>query len=188
MVTVAESGESRVGYLLNQSSDEPSLTTKGGEALLRRQLRFLVASFWRLASQVGGLVSKLPSLSINNRPEWWGRQLALQWKGGNRPFTAAPIELPFAQDDHERRQRIAQYRRTKRTNPRVLIGTIEERKRMVAPFAQGTSLENNVGDRVRTFRWLRPCCVGSSIFRYGDRSIQRSISFYRQIDLLRNGY
>lgn len=61
MVTVAESGESRVGYLLNQSSDEPSLTTKGGEALLRRQLRFLVASFWRLASQVGGLVRKLPS-------------------------------------------------------------------------------------------------------------------------------
>jgi hypothetical protein len=33
----------------------------------------------------------------------------------------------------------------------VLIGTIEERKKMVAPFAQGTSSENNVGDRVRTF-------------------------------------
>jgi hypothetical protein len=64
-----------VGYLLNQSSEKPSTT---GEALLRRQLRFLVASFWRLASQVGGLVSnKLPSasvksLSINNRPEWGG--------------------------------------------------------------------------------------------------------------------
>ncbi|KAD0319326.1 hypothetical protein E3N88_44461 [Mikania micrantha] len=38
-------------------------------------------------------------------------------------------------------------RRTKRTNPLVLIGTIEERKRMVSPFAQGTSSENNVGDR-----------------------------------------
>lgn len=51
-----------VGYLLNQSSDEPSTTTTGGEAKLRRQLRFLVAFFWRLASQVGGLVSKLPSV------------------------------------------------------------------------------------------------------------------------------
>jgi len=34
-----------VGYLLNQSSDKPSITTTGGEAKLRRQLRFLVASF-----------------------------------------------------------------------------------------------------------------------------------------------
>ena len=62
-----------------ESKYKPSTTTTGGGgALLRRQLRFLVASFWRLASQVGGLVSKLPSasvksLSINNRPEWWGR-------------------------------------------------------------------------------------------------------------------
>ncbi|KAL3520251.1 hypothetical protein ACH5RR_018400 [Cinchona calisaya] len=55
-----------VGYLLNQSSDEPSITTTGGEAKLRRQLRFLVASFWRLASQVGGLVSKLPSASVKS--------------------------------------------------------------------------------------------------------------------------
>jgi hypothetical protein len=103
-----------VGYLLNQSSDKPSTTTTGGEAKLRRQLRFLVASFWRLASQVGGLVSnKLPSasvksLSINNRPEWWGRRPSLlQWKGGNRRFTAVPLQLPFAQHDHKRRQRIA---------------------------------------------------------------------------------
>ncbi|KAL0903069.1 hypothetical protein M5K25_028226 [Dendrobium thyrsiflorum] len=29
------------------------------------------------------------------------------------------------------------------------IGTIEERKRMVAPFAQRTSSENNIGDRLR---------------------------------------
>ncbi|KAJ6814439.1 NADH dehydrogenase subunit 5 [Iris pallida] len=29
-----------------------------------------------------------------------------------------------------------------------MIGTIEERKRMVAPFAQGTSSENNIGDRL----------------------------------------
>lgn len=28
-----------IGYLLNQSSDEPSITTTGGEAKLRRQLR-----------------------------------------------------------------------------------------------------------------------------------------------------
>lgn len=47
-----------VGYLLNQSSDEG--------AKLRRQLRFLVASFWRLASPVGGLVSKLPSASVKS--------------------------------------------------------------------------------------------------------------------------
>lgn len=65
MVTVAETGESRVGYLLNQSSDEPSTTATGG-AKLRRQLRFLVASFWRLASQVGGLVSELPSASVKS--------------------------------------------------------------------------------------------------------------------------
>ena len=55
-----------VGYLLNQSSDEPSTTTTGGGAKLLRQLRFLVASFWRLASQVGGLVSKLPSASVKS--------------------------------------------------------------------------------------------------------------------------
>ena len=55
-----------VGYLLNQSSDEPSIMTTGGEAKLRRQFRFLVASFWRLASQVGGLVSKLPSASVKS--------------------------------------------------------------------------------------------------------------------------
>ena len=55
-----------VGYLLNQSSDEPSTTTTGGEAKLRRQLRFLVASFWRLASPVGGLVNKLPSASVKS--------------------------------------------------------------------------------------------------------------------------
>lgn len=66
MVTVAETGESREPSVLNQSSDEPSTTTTGGEAKLRRQLRFLVASFWRLASQAGGLVSKLPSASVKS--------------------------------------------------------------------------------------------------------------------------
>lgn len=60
MITVAETGESRVGYLLNPSSDEPSTSTTGGggEAKLRRQLRVLVASFWRLASQVSGWLGK----------------------------------------------------------------------------------------------------------------------------------
>ena len=38
-----------VGYLLNQSTSRV-LRLQGGGALLRRQLRFLVASFWRLAS------------------------------------------------------------------------------------------------------------------------------------------
>ncbi|TYK21840.1 putative uncharacterized protein [Cucumis melo var. makuwa] len=52
MVTVAETGVRIVGYLLNQSSEKPSTT---GEAKLRRQQSFFVASFWRLASQVGGL-------------------------------------------------------------------------------------------------------------------------------------
>ncbi|KAF3670888.1 NADH dehydrogenase subunit 9 [Capsicum annuum] len=33
------------GYLLNQSSDKPSITTTGGEAKLCRQLCFLLASF-----------------------------------------------------------------------------------------------------------------------------------------------
>lgn len=97
-----------VGYLLNQSSDEPSITTTGGEAKLRRQLRFLVvlafSSGW-LGKQATFSIGKIP---INNRPEWWGRRPSLlQWKGGNRRFTAAPLQLPFAQDDHERRQRIA---------------------------------------------------------------------------------
>lgn len=102
-----------IGYLLNQSSDEPSITTTGGEAKLRRQLRFLVASFQRPASQVGGLVSKLPSasvksLSIIGRNGGEGSPSLLKWKGGKSPFTAAPLQLPFAQHDHERRQRIAQ--------------------------------------------------------------------------------
>ena len=85
-----------VGYLLNQSSDKPSITTTGGEAKLRRQLRFLLASFLatsfssgRLGKQAIFSIGKIP---INNRPEWWGRRPSLlQWKGGNRRFTAAPL-------------------------------------------------------------------------------------------------
>lgn len=86
-----------VGYLLNQSSDEPSTTTTGGEAKLRRQLRFFLAtsfsSGW-LGKQATFSIGQIP---INNRPEWWGRRPSLlQWKGGNRRFTAAPLQLPFA--------------------------------------------------------------------------------------------
>lgn len=66
MVTVAETGESRepsVTFWIKVATSRV-LRLQGGEAKLRRQLRFLVASFWRLASQVGGLVSKLPSASV----------------------------------------------------------------------------------------------------------------------------
>lgn len=145
-----------IGYFLNQSSDEPSTPTTGGgsKAKLRRQLRFLVASFWRLASQVGGLVSKLPSASVKSLSI-----IGLNGVEGGPPYFNGKGESPF----HSRsstttfRPRWSRMktencvdRRRKRTNPLVLIGTIEERKRMVAPFAQGTSSENNVGDRVRT--------------------------------------
>lgn len=89
-----------VGYLLNQSSDEPSTTTTGGggskastTASLPRRF-FLATSFssgW-LGKQATFRIGQIP---INNRAEWWGRRPSpLQWKGGNRRFTAAP--LPFA--------------------------------------------------------------------------------------------
>lgn len=105
-----------VGYLLNQSSDEPSITTTGGEAKLRRQQSFVdskasssllsgdtsFSSGW-LAKQATFSIGEIP---INNRPEWWGRRPSLlQWKGGNRRFTAAPLQLPFAQHDHRELRR-----------------------------------------------------------------------------------
>ena len=58
-----------VGYLfflIKVATSRVLILQGGGEAKLRRQLRFLVASFWRLASQVGGLVSKLPSASVKS--------------------------------------------------------------------------------------------------------------------------
>ncbi len=115
MITVAETRESREPSvtLLNQSSDEPSTTTTGGEQSFYDSfassslLFFLATSFssgW-LGKQATFSIGQIP---INNRPEWWGRRPSLlQWKGGNRRFTAAPLQLPFAQHDHERRQRIA---------------------------------------------------------------------------------
>ncbi|KAK4364569.1 hypothetical protein RND71_015927 [Anisodus tanguticus] len=86
-----------VDYLLNQSSDKPSITTTGGEAKLCRQLRFLLASFRRLDSQVGGLVSKLSStsvksLSIIGRNGGEGGPPYFNGKGES-PFHAAPLQL-----------------------------------------------------------------------------------------------
>lgn len=95
-----------VGYLLNQSSDEPGGRKASTTASLPRRF-FLATSFssgW-LGKQATFSIGQIP---INNRSEWWGRRPSLlQWKRGNRPFTAAPLQLPFAQHDHERRQRIA---------------------------------------------------------------------------------
>ncbi|KAG6707636.1 hypothetical protein I3842_06G041700 [Carya illinoinensis] len=54
-----------VGYLLNQISYKPSTTIAGG-AKLHRYLCFLVASFWQLTSQVGGLVSKIRFKSLKS--------------------------------------------------------------------------------------------------------------------------
>lgn len=142
-----------VGYLLNQSSDEPSITTKGGEALLRRQLRFLVASFWRLASQVGGLVSKLPSaliksLSIIGQN---GGEGSLLFNGkGESPFHSRSYTTTFRPTWSRTKTENCVDRRTKRTNPRVLIGTIEERK-LLSPRGHrwrtmsGTGWEPSVG-------------------------------------------
>lgn len=100
-----------VGYLLNQSSDEPIrlqeekqsfVDSFASSSLLSGDTSF--SSGW-LGKQATFSIGQIP---INNRPEWWGRRPSLlQWKGGNRRFTAAPLQLPFAQHDHERRQRIA---------------------------------------------------------------------------------
>uniref|UniRef100_K4CCK7 Uncharacterized protein n=1 Tax=Solanum lycopersicum TaxID=4081 RepID=K4CCK7_SOLLC len=74
----------------------PSIMTTGGEAKLRRQLRFLLASFLETSFSSGQLgkqaIFSIVKISINNRPEWWGRRPSLlQWKGGNCRFTAAPL-------------------------------------------------------------------------------------------------
>ena len=60
-------------FELNQSSAE-YFDYRGGGQLLR-QLRVLAASFWRLASKVGGLVSKLPSASVKSLS-------IINWKNG----------------------------------------------------------------------------------------------------------
>ena len=76
-----------VGYLLNQSSDEPSTTTTGGGSFASTTAslprRFFLAtslsSGW-LGKQATFNIGQIP---INNRPEWWGRRPSLlQWKGG----------------------------------------------------------------------------------------------------------
>ena len=65
---------------------------------------FLATSF---STQVGGLVSKLPSalvksLSIKGRNGGEGGPPYFNGKGGR--FTSAPLQLPFAQHDHEHRK------------------------------------------------------------------------------------
>lgn len=139
MVTVAETGESRepsVTFWIKVATSRV-LRLQGGEAKLRRQLRFLVASFWRLASQAGGLVSKLPSasvksLSIIGRNGGEGGPPYFNGKGGiavSQPLLYNYLSPKWSRTKTEN----FVDRRTKRTNPFVLIGTIEERKRMVAP-------------------------------------------------------
>ena len=98
-----------VGYLLNQSKDEPSTTTTGGEAKLRRQLRFLVASFWRLASQAGYLVSKLPSASVKSLSiigRNGGEGGPPYFKGGISPFHSRSSTTTFrlTKEDRELRR------------------------------------------------------------------------------------
>lgn len=87
-----------VGYLLNQSSDEPSTTTTEGG---KQSFVDSFASSSLLSGESGWLGKQatfsIVQIPINNRPEWWGRRPSLlQWKGGNRRFTAAPLQLPFA--------------------------------------------------------------------------------------------
>ncbi|KAI4298020.1 hypothetical protein L6164_037872 [Bauhinia variegata] len=65
-----------------------------------------------VASQVGGLVSKLPSasvksLSIIGRNGGEGGPPYFNGKGGIAVSQPLLYKLPFAQHDHERRQRIA---------------------------------------------------------------------------------
>ncbi|KAG5585840.1 hypothetical protein H5410_046274 [Solanum commersonii] len=85
-----------IGYLLNQSSNKPSIITTRGEAKLRRQLRFLLASFLATTFSSGRpgkqAIFSIGKIPINNRSEWWGRRPSLlQWKGGNRRFAVAPL-------------------------------------------------------------------------------------------------
>lgn len=88
-------------------------------------------------------VSKLPSASVKSLSRIVGmvgkEALPTIRKGGKSPFTAAPLQLPFAPYWKGPRTKLTKWncvdRRRKRRKPLVLIGTIEERKRMVSPFA-----------------------------------------------------
>lgn len=88
--------------------------------------------------------------------------LRIRWDFLNIGVLSHGCEIFFHEDHRERWSRTKTEncvdRRRKRTNPGTgmkwrneMIGTIEERKRMVAPFAQRTSSENNIGDRLRRF-------------------------------------
>ncbi|CAL0324942.1 unnamed protein product [Lupinus luteus] len=120
-----------------------------------------VEPFWRLASQVGSWVSKLPSASVKSQsirgPNGGEAGPLLQiLERGESPFHSRSSTTNYLSPNMITNEDRELRRQKDETNPLVLIGTIEERKRMVAPFAQGASSRKNVGDRVRTFRWLRP--------------------------------
>lgn len=89
---------------------------------------------------MGGLLSKLPSasvksLSIIGRNGGEGGPPYFNGKGGIAVLQ--PLLYNYLSPNMITENCVD--RRTKGTNPLVLIGTIEERKKMVAPFAQGTS-------------------------------------------------
>lgn len=88
MVTVAETEESRepADTFFIKVATSQGLRLQGGTKL-RRQLRFLVASFWRLASRRGflglqalSILKSIGTLSIIGRNGRFGT--LLQWKGG----------------------------------------------------------------------------------------------------------
>ncbi|PHT98232.1 hypothetical protein BC332_32824 [Capsicum chinense] len=60
-----------VDYLLNQSSDKPSITTTGGEAKLHRQLRFLLTSFLAFRSSP----TNLPATDLRNKELSKGQEI-----------------------------------------------------------------------------------------------------------------
>ena len=147
-----------VGYLLNQSSAE-YFDYRGREA--SRPRRFFLAtslsSGW-LGKQATFSIGKIP---INNRPEWWGRRPPLlQWKGGNRRFTAAPLQLTTFRPTWSRTK--TENCVDRRTKPTHLSWSERLKKENGGPFRPGGIVgELCRGQGVRTFRWLRPLSVGS---------------------------
>lgn len=91
LCTFAEADQSGIFFKGREQLTEGGSRNEGGGKLpLRRQLRFLVASFWRLASQVGGLVRKLPSES--------GKSLSIIGRNGGEggpPYFNGKGESPF---------------------------------------------------------------------------------------------
>ncbi|PHT36572.1 hypothetical protein CQW23_24272 [Capsicum baccatum] len=79
-----------VGYLLNQSSDKMSIMTTGGEAKLRRELRFLLASFLAFCSSSTSQVALGPPLA-HPRPILDGRngERGKEKQGSNNELSRA---------------------------------------------------------------------------------------------------